>query len=154
VLFLLGDFSVTANFWDAGEDTETNRLMNFEQKMAFVEKGWEIGAHTLTHSDLTKLNHDQIMYEITESRVQLEQALQTKVISFAYPFGTCDDRVKNIVKEAGFEFGISTDSGGLTIEDDRFEVFRVNMFPEENLVQLYKKTSRWYRAYYWRKRGK
>ncbi len=154
VLFLLGDFSVTANFWDAGEDTETNRIMNFEQKMAFVEKDWEIGAHTLTHADLTKLSHDQILHEITESRIQLEQALQTKVISFAYPYGTCDDRVKNLVKEVGFEFGIATDSGGLTIEDDRFEVFRVNIFPEENMIQLYKKTSRWYRAYYWRKRGK
>ena len=94
------------------------------------------------------------MYEICEGRDRIERELQTRVIAFAYPFGTYDERIKNLVKQAGFEFGIATDTGGLTIEDDRFAVFRVNMFPEESLFSLFKKTSAWYRWYYRRKRGK
>ena len=154
VLFLLGDFSINGNCWDIGEDTEANRIMTTEQKRAFVERGWEIGAHTLSHPDLTRLSDEDVLHELRESRRRIEHELQTKVISFAYPFGTYDDRVKELVKQTEFEFGIATDTGGLTIEDDRFAVFRVNMFPEESMFSLFKKTSSWYRAYYRRKRGK
>jgi len=154
VLFLLGDFSVSENFWDVGEDKEAGQLMTYEQKKAFVDSGWEIGAHTLTHADLTKSGYEKSLYEIAMSKVNLEEKLHTKVVSFAYPFGFYDDKVKSWVKEAGLEFGISTDTGGTTIEEDRFAVFRVNMFPEEDILQLYKKTSTWYRGYYKKKRGK
>ncbi|HEY4784802.1 MAG TPA: polysaccharide deacetylase family protein, partial [Bacteroidales bacterium] len=154
VLFLLGDFSVTANFWDAGEDKETNKLMTLEQKKAFVEAGWEIGAHTLSHPDLTKLSQEESNYEIATSKIRVEENLQSHVVSFAYPFGFYNDEIKDLVRNTGFEFGIATDTGGMTIEEDRFAVFRINIFPEENIFQLYKKTSTWYRAYYRRKRGK
>ena len=154
VLFLLGDFSVSGNMWDVGENLEANRIMTTEQKRAFVACGWEIGAHTLTHPKLPLLSDEDAMYEICEGRDRIERELQTRVVSFAYPFGTYDERIKNLVKQAGFEFGIATDTGGLTIEDDRFAVFRVNMFPEESTFSLFKKTSAWYRNYYRRKRGK
>jgi len=154
VLFLLGDFSADGNFWDVGEDVEANRLMTTEQKQAFVDCGWEIGAHTMRHPRLTELNIEEVRLEITKSRKCIEQKLQTTVISFAYPFGNYDDSVKDLVKQAGFDFGIATDSGGYTIEDDRLAVFRVNMFPQESLFSLFKKTSSWYRKYYQWKRGK
>jgi peptidoglycan/xylan/chitin deacetylase (PgdA/CDA1 family)/glycosyltransferase involved in cell wall biosynthesis len=154
VLFLLGDFSASGNFWDLGEDVEANRIMTTEQKKTFVDQGWEIGAHTLTHPHLTLLNDEDVLHELRESRKRIERELQTKVVSFAYPYGTYDDRIKDLVKQTGFEFGIATDSGGITIEDDHFAVFRVNMFPEESLFSLFKKTSSWYRKYYQRKRGK
>ena len=154
VLFLLGDFSASGNFWDIGEDIEANRIMTTEQKKAFVDRGWEIGAHTLTHPHLTRLSDAEVLHELVESRDRIEHELQTKVVSFAYPFGTYDDRVKDLVKQAGFEFGIATDTGGVTIEDDRFAVFRVNMFPEESTFNLFKKTSSWYRKYYQWKREK
>ncbi len=153
VLFLLGDFSVSGNFWDIGEDVEANRIMTTEQKKVFVDQGWEIGAHTLTHPHLTRLSDEDVLNELRESRDRIEHELKTTVVSFAYPFGTYDDRVKDLVKQTGFEFGISTDTGGVTIEDDRFAVFRVNMFPEESTFNLFKKTSSWYRKYYkWKRR--
>lgn len=154
VLFLLGDFSASGNFWDTGEDAEENRIMTTEQKKVFVDQGWEIGAHTLSHPDLTRLSDEDVRHELRESREQIEHELQTRVVSFAYPFGTYDERIKNLVRQTGFEFGIATDSGGLTIEDDRFAIFRVNMFPEESLFKLFRKTSSWYRKYYRWKRGK
>jgi peptidoglycan/xylan/chitin deacetylase (PgdA/CDA1 family)/glycosyltransferase involved in cell wall biosynthesis len=154
VLFPIGDPKISTNIWDEKEINGSGRLMNVDQLKAFKEAGWEIGAHTMTHPDLTKLSDEKICYEITESKKQLENNLNIKISVLAYPFGCTDKRVKNITKNAGFSLGISTDSGGLTIEDDRFEVFRVNMFPNENIFQLFKKTSSWYRKYYRRKRGK
>jgi len=154
VMFLLGDFSASANFWDEGEEPATVRLMSMAQKRAFVANGWEIGAHTLSHPDLTTLDDEQARYEITESKSSIENQLNTSIVSFAYPYGKCDERIKRLVRESGFAFGVATDSGGDTIEDDRFQIFRVNIFPHEDVLQLYKKTSLWYRAYYKRKREK
>ena len=154
VMFLLGDFSVWANNWDEGEDLEAGRIMSQEEKKAFVDSGWEIGAHTLAHQDLTKLSFEKAQHEMFTSKSQLEEKLQTKVVSFAYPYGFYNDKIKELVKQSGFEFGISTDTGGMTIEEDRFAIFRVNMFPEDGWMQLYKKTSSWYRGYYKKKRGK
>ncbi len=154
VLFLLGDFNATANFWDKGEDEATSRLMTTDQKKAFVDNGWEIAAHSITHRDMSLLTDQEIIEELTESRRIIEETLDTEIISFAYPFGTINNRLKELTKSAGYSYGISTDSGGMTIDEDPFEIFRVNIFPNESILQLYKKTSTWYRTYYKKKRGK
>jgi peptidoglycan/xylan/chitin deacetylase (PgdA/CDA1 family)/glycosyltransferase involved in cell wall biosynthesis len=156
VLYLLGDFEVRYNYWDVDADPTEPRsdIMNAEQKRAFVAAGWEIGAHTMRHPRLSTLPLPDAAAEISRSKAALETALQTEIVSFAYPFGDLSDDLKNAVRAAGFALGIATDTGGLTIEDDRMQVFRVNMFPHESTSSLFKKTSPWYRKYYRWKRGK
>jgi len=154
VIYFLGDFDVSYNFWDADQGDHRDEIMGKEQKKSFVEKGWEIGSHTLTHRHLSKLPENEVFEEIAEGKNSLEQALGTKIISFAYPYGDLNEMVKAQVKKSGHIFGIATDSGGMTIEDDFLQVFRISMFPNESLFQLYKKTSSWYRSYYKKKRGK
>ena len=156
VLYLLGDFEVCYNYWDVDIDPTEPRseIMNAEQKHAFVAAGWEIGAHTMRHPRLSTLPLPEAAAEISRSKAALEIALQTEIVSFAYPFGDLSDDLKSAVRAAGFALGIATDTGGLTIEDDRMQVFRVNMFPHESTSSLFKKTSPWYRKYYRWKRGK
>jgi len=156
VLYLLGDASIRYNRWDVDTDPTEPRseIMSEEQKRAFVAAGWEIGAHTMSHVRLPDLPQLEAAREIQESKTVLEQALGTTIVSFAYPFGSIDESSKQHVREAGFAFGVATDTGGIHIEDDRFQVFRINMFPEETPATLRKKTSGWYRAYYRWKRGK
>ncbi|MDO7853261.1 polysaccharide deacetylase family protein [Hymenobacter convexus] len=156
VLYLLGDFGVRFNQWDLATDPTEPRsdIMSAEQKHAFVAAGWEIGAHTMSHPRLTALPLPEAAAEISRSKAALETALHTKIVSFAYPYGDLNDAVKQAVRAAGFALGVSTDTGGLTIEDDRMQVFRVNMFPNESTSSLFKKTSPWYRRYYRWKRGK
>ena len=156
VLYLLGDFDLRYNKWDADFDPEESRseIMDLAQKQAFVAAGWEIGAHTMSHPHLTTLPLPEAAAEIAASKAALEAALHTEIVSFAYPYGDCNEAVKNAVRAAGFALGIATDTGGLRIEDDRMQVFRVNMFPNESASSLFKKTSSWYRQYYRWKRGK
>ena len=156
VLYLLGDAEVRYNRWDVDADPTEPRsdIMSPEQKQAFVAAGWEIGAHTLSHPRLTTLPLPEAVAEITQSKTALEAALHTKIVSFAYPFGDLNEAVKNAVRAAGFGLGVATDTGGLSIEADRMQVFRVNMFPNESRSSLFKKTSPWYRRYYRWKRGR
>ncbi|PJJ58881.1 polysaccharide deacetylase family protein [Hymenobacter chitinivorans] len=156
VIYLLGDATVRYNFWDVDADPTEPRceLMSLEQKRTFVAAGWEIGAHTLRHPNLPTLPAEQAAQEIAQSKQQLEQELETTVVSFAYPYGGLNEQVKHLVREAGFAFGVATDTGGLHLEDDRFQIFRINMFPEETASSLLKKTASWYRKYYRFKRKK
>ena len=156
VLYLLGDFEVRYNQWDLAADPAEPRadIMSAPQKRAFVAAGWEIGAHTQSHPRLSALPLPEAAAEIRRSKAALETTLQTEIVTFAYPYGDLNEAVKNAVREAGFALGVATDTGGLTIEDDRMQVFRVNMFPNESASSLFKKTSPWYRKYYRWKRGK
>ncbi|MBD2715825.1 polysaccharide deacetylase family protein [Microvirga sp. STR05] len=156
VLYLLGDPAIRYNYWDVDTDPTEPRsdIMDEAQKRAFVAAGWEIGAHTMRHARLPELPLPEAAREIRESKTALEQALATRIVSFAYPYGALTEAHKQQVHEAGFAFGVATDTGGLHLEDDRMQVFRVNMFPEETTATLRKKTSFWYRAYYRWKRGK
>lgn len=154
VLFLLGNFNARHNFWDGPEEALYGRLMNLEQAKEFVSAGWEIGAHTLNHLRLDEHPEETVAQEVTASRKALEQQLNIPVQTFAYPYGHLNDSVKQVVARQGFRYAVATDSGGLRWEDDRFQIFRVNMFPEETTFSLWKKTSSWYRPYYRFKRGK
>ncbi|MBO2009678.1 polysaccharide deacetylase family protein [Hymenobacter negativus] len=156
VLYLLGDFDVRYNRWDADFDPSEPRseIMDAAQKRAFVAAGWEIGAHTMSHPRLTTLPLPEAAAEIQRSKTALEAALQTQLVSFAYPYGDLNEDVKEAVRAAGFAFGVATDTGGLHLEDDRMQVFRVNMFPNETAGSLFKKTATWYRKYYRWKRKK
>ena len=156
VLYLLGDFELRHNAWDLAANPAEPRaeLMSEPQKRAFVEAGWEIGAHTQTHPRLATLPPAQAAAEISQSKAGLEQRLGVEIQSFAYPYGDLNPETKRLVAEAGFRYAVATDSGGLHLEDDRMQIFRVNMFPHETGASLRKKTSAWYRRYYRWKRGK
>lgn len=152
VLYLLGDKDLLANNWDESSETYTSELLTIEEKSKFVSAGWEIGAHSMTHPHLTNLDSAEVKYEILESKNRLENDLGIKISSFAYPYGSINQEVKSAFKLSGIAFGIATDTGGMTIEDDLQQVFRINMFPNESVISLYKKTSSWYRRYYrWRR---
>ncbi|MGH2869501.1 MAG: polysaccharide deacetylase family protein, partial [Solirubrobacteraceae bacterium] len=49
--------------------------------------GWEVGAHTLTHADLSQLDYEACSAEIAGSCVALKRIAGVPVQTFAYPFG-------------------------------------------------------------------
>ena len=71
------------------------------QDVKFVYEGHEIAVHTLTHPLLTKLDKDQIIYQVEEDRKNLEELAGYDIVGMAYPCGgqNNDDRVAQIIKE-------------------------------------------------------
>ena len=149
VLYLLGDPKIDHNYWDLAADPTEPRadLMTLEQQRAFVAAGWEIGAHTLTHADLTTLPPAEAAHEMAASKAYLETTLHTEVVTFAYPYGRLTPALQAAARAAGFALAVATATGAPHLEDDRFHVYRVNVFPEDTPTQLRKKTAAWYRTY-------
>lgn len=154
VIFALGDEGMAHNEWDARQGEERVPLMSRAQMREMSSAGIEFGAHSMTHSHLTKLPEELVRKELVESKQKLEDALGVPVISFAYPYGDYNERIKELTMEAGYAFGVATDTGGLHLEEDPFAIFRASIFPEDGAAQIRKKASSWYRKYYFWKRGK
>lgn len=90
VLYLVGNYIGTENY------------MTVEQILEMHEAGWEVGSHSLSHLDLTKLEPDAIRSEIVGSREMLEKMLGAPVSTFAYPFGAYNESAMDYVKFAGY----------------------------------------------------
>lgn len=89
----------------------------------------ELGAHTLTHANLSRLSVDEKKHEILASKQQLEALFQTQVSSFAYPFGIYDAAEDPaLVQQAGFATAVTTQEGITTdIKQQAFELKRVKI---------------------------
>lgn len=89
--------------------------------------GIRIGAHTLTHCDLTLQPAGQIEAEILDSKSAIETELGAPVDCFAYPFGRHDHRSREIVKRH-FACACSVKLGLITAGSDPYALERVDAY--------------------------
>ena len=96
---------------------------------ALVEAGWELGAHTITHPDLTTLSDQALTREVEGSKREIEQRFGVKVRFFCYPSGRFDPRVVAAVRAAGF-LGATTTAGRVGRPTEPFTLgrFRVGRY--------------------------
>ena len=101
--------------------------MNKEELIDLESHGIEIGSHTLSHPDLTKITASKAKNEIENSKQTLENILNKKIISFCYPSGKYNSDVEMMVKEAGYKYATTTTSGvGKFISPFDLHRYRVN----------------------------
>jgi peptidoglycan/xylan/chitin deacetylase (PgdA/CDA1 family) len=115
-------------------------MMTTSQLRQLVAAGWELGAHTMTHPDLSTLDYAGCRREIDQSRTALEEIGGAPVETFAYPFGRYGPEALAAVRDAGFLAAVTTGSGSW----DRFEMTRAMMGAIDPLpVVLLKLTDRY-----------
>jgi peptidoglycan/xylan/chitin deacetylase (PgdA/CDA1 family) len=71
-----------------------------------VERGFEVGFHTLRHDRLDGLDDDALARALNEGRAGLERA-GAPLRTIAYPHGKADTRVARAAAEAGFRLGFT-----------------------------------------------
>ena len=67
-----------------------------------LAQDFEIGAHTMTHPHLSRLDATDARREIVASKKALEFITGKPVSSFCYPYGDYSEETKRLVREAGF----------------------------------------------------
>ncbi|MEV2193425.1 polysaccharide deacetylase family protein [Streptomyces phaeochromogenes] len=77
-------------------------------------EGLEIASHSLTHVDLTEADDALLGAEVGGSRALLSELTGREVLGFCYPYGTVDQRVADVVRAAGYDYGCAIDPGPLT----------------------------------------
>jgi peptidoglycan/xylan/chitin deacetylase (PgdA/CDA1 family) len=93
-----------------------------------VDLGMEVGAHTVTHPILARLEDDVAYREIADGRDALRQITGEPISLFAYPNGVpradYDERHVRMVERCGFAAACSTAPGVATRSTDRFQLPR------------------------------
>jgi peptidoglycan-N-acetylglucosamine deacetylase len=97
-----------------------NRLP--EKRIRALSTRHEIGGHTLSHPDLTRLSLTAKENEIESGKKWLEDVTGNTVAMFCYPFGRFDAETKASVAKAGFKGARTTRQFVLALPTDRFAV--------------------------------
>lgn len=102
-------------------------MLSWGEIREMKKSGFDFGAHTLTHPDLTRLSRDDAAREMTASRDAISRALGAPVTTFAYPYGRYDDACAGIAA-AEFACACSDELGLLTASSNLYAIPRVDAF--------------------------
>lgn len=101
-------------------------LLGWNHAAELVGAGWEIGSHSVSHPDLTRLNQAACEQELRDSKTELEQRLQHPVRSLAYPYGRLNNRVRDAAARH-YAYACTTRlavyEGGDPLRIDRIDMF-------------------------------
>jgi len=106
----------TSNKWDLENNVTQRQLMSSREIQKWLDLGLDIGAHTQTHADLTKIKKSIAIDEVKNCKNDLETKFRVSIDDFCYPFGRFDEAIIEIVKNAGFK-SATTMIRGRTMSD-------------------------------------
>lgn len=111
IQFLVADLLGRYNEWDVPLGEAREPMMDAGQIREWLAAGHDIGSHTLTHPFLTQVSPAMAREEVTASRKKLEDLFERPVVHFCYPYGDWNERVLDLVADAGYKTACTTDPG-------------------------------------------
>jgi peptidoglycan/xylan/chitin deacetylase (PgdA/CDA1 family) len=117
------------------------RMMNEREIREIAAAGFEIGAHTVTHPDLSQLDRESCLEEMLQSRLVLEEMTDGAVRTFAYPFCRYGPAAVAAAREAGFSTAVTCEGRG---GSDAYELERSLITGKDGLPIFLLKLTDWY----------
>ena len=112
--------------------------------------GWEIGSHTYNHVSLNDCTPEQLRYEIKESKNFINNFDPGfKVNTMAYPFGSYNDDIGQVLKENNYIAAVTGIDGVNVADTPIYELYRVNIFNDSNNFKMFKKRLLWSQLSSW-----
>ena len=122
--------------WNEGKVSKSVlKLATRDQIQAWALSGIEIGGHSRTHPDLTKLNDQQLRDEIVEGKEELGRIVGTEPVSFAYPYGKCNTESEQMVR-CSYALSFTVIEGLNTLCTDCHLLRRLMIDPRNSLRQF------------------
>jgi peptidoglycan/xylan/chitin deacetylase (PgdA/CDA1 family) len=97
----------------------SKNAITWDQLREMKKNGFEIGAHTMSHCDLTKQNKGEdtqayisrIEKELSTSKQIIDKKLNQNTVFLAFPYGRYDQRVLDMCKRLGYKIAVSVKRG-------------------------------------------
>ncbi|MGP2437442.1 polysaccharide deacetylase family protein [Streptomyces sp. JW3] len=86
--------------YDTGGAPDT--MLDWGQVRELVAAGVEIGGHSHTHPQLDQVHTGDLRHELIHCKEIITDQLGAAPVSFAYPYGYSDRRVRTAVRETGY----------------------------------------------------
>lgn len=127
-VFVVTDYCGEMNSWPSQPSKIPHQsLLSWEQIREMSRYGIDFGSHTRTHPDLATISTHEVVEELLGSKKAIEDALGVPADTFAYPYGSYRDWVKELIR-GHFSLACSTTLGFVRPESDCFALERLDMF--------------------------
>lgn len=127
VIFVITSFMDQGNMyyftWDQAKEMEQN--------------GISIESHTVSHQSMTELTDEQLRFELAESKKRIETMLGKTVSFVAYPTGTYNLHIAQLVKEAGYKGAFTIKYGNVDQASNMYALERIPIFHTANTFQSF-----------------
>jgi peptidoglycan/xylan/chitin deacetylase (PgdA/CDA1 family) len=88
------------------------RILSPDAVHSLHRMGIEIGSHTATHADLSKLGYADALAELEDSKRKLETVIDAPVEVLAYPYGRASAETIAAAREAGYRAACRVSGAG------------------------------------------
>jgi peptidoglycan/xylan/chitin deacetylase (PgdA/CDA1 family) len=109
---LLQQHGYVATFYIVSGFVGQPGYMGWPEIRALRDAGMEIGAHSVSHPDLTTLGLDDLRAQVAQSGAAIAAELGAPVLSFCYPGGRFNDTVAAVARESGYTSATTTAPDG------------------------------------------
>jgi len=104
------------------------RFITWDQVREMQQNGTVFGSHTVNHTSLTSLTKQQIIDELTQSRAEIAHQLGKPPKYFAYPTGTYNAEIEEMVRTAGYKAAFTIQYGQVGGDSDLYALERIPIF--------------------------
>ncbi|MEQ1849708.1 MAG: polysaccharide deacetylase family protein [Candidatus Peribacteraceae bacterium] len=133
---LLQEYGQRAVFYIISNRVDNTAFITRNEIREMADAGMDIQSHSVTHSILTNLSNERLLEELSESKKQLEEVSGKTVSHLAYPLTSHNQRVRDVVREAGYKTATIMDPRNATVKDDWMKLPRIMMTDETNLQKV------------------
>ncbi len=108
-----------------------------------IANGCSIGAHSVSHSNLTACSEEKCFDELIQSKNELERTFSVPINTFSYPYSYYDKRVIKAVKKSGYDYAFSLEYRSIKSINSkmRYRISRMVIHDNENIDKFTKKLS-------------
>ncbi len=104
------------------------KFANWDQIREIAENWFEIWSHSVSHSSMSALSRQNVLYELEESKKKIQEEIGLPVISFCYPSWKYSNTVLNLIKDY-YIFARTTHNGTKLKVNRRFELPTIRINP-------------------------
>ncbi|MFP3982487.1 MAG: polysaccharide deacetylase family protein [Desulfurivibrionaceae bacterium] len=120
-----------------GAYTGKRLLMSWQEIRRLEKDGFEIGSHTVSHVPLTDLSIPRAEQEISKSKYLLAEKVSSGVQGFCYPRGQFNPELADLVRNAGYDYAVTTRFGANGPRVDPFCLQRRNISDYKGIRSMF-----------------
>ncbi len=109
-----------------------DNYLTWEQAKELTDNGFSIESHTHNHKSMTEASDDDISRELAKSRDTIKEKLGVEADFIAYPTGTYNLHIAELVKEAGYKGAFTIKYDNASRDSNIYAIERVPIFHTEN----------------------
>lgn len=121
---ILKELHLTATFFVIVNRIGLPFYMSWPQLSALIENGMEVQSHTMTHALLGQAALSHLMYELGESKCQLEEHLHKRVDFVSLPHGSYQGNFKAAAQECGYAGACTSEIAYVERQTDAYSLPR------------------------------